>query len=65
MLNILWPFFIIISYIYAIFFGNIENVNNEIFNSVNSAVNLSISLLRYNVFMVWNYENCRKYNITQ
>ena len=45
MLNIIWPIFIIISYIYAIITGNIEKVNVEIFNSVNEAVSLSISLL--------------------
>ena len=45
MLNIIWPIFIIISYIYAIFIGKIDKVNVEIFNSVNEAVSLSISLL--------------------
>ncbi len=45
MLNIIWPIFIIISYIYAIITGNIDKVNVEIFNSVNEAVSLSISLL--------------------
>lgn len=45
MLNIIWPIFIIISYIYAIIMGNIDKVNIEIFNSVNEAVSLSISLL--------------------
>ena len=45
LLNILWPIFIIISFIYAIFFGNIENLNKSIFSSVEEAVNLSISLL--------------------
>lgn len=45
MLNIIWPIFIIISYIYAIITGNIEKVNVENFNSVNEAVSLSISLL--------------------
>ena len=45
MLNIIWPIFIIISYIYATFTGNIDEVNTEIFNSVNEAVSLSISLL--------------------
>lgn len=45
MLNIIWPIFIIVSYVYAIINGNIENVNTEIFNSVNEAVSLSISLL--------------------
>ena len=45
MLNILWPIFIIISFIYAIFAGNIENLDKSIFSSVEEAVNLSISLL--------------------
>lgn len=45
MLNILWPFFIIISYIYALLTGNIENVNNAIFESTSNAVQLSLSLL--------------------
>ena len=45
MLNIIWPVFIIISYIYAVISGNIEQVNTEIFNSANNAVTLSINLL--------------------
>lgn len=45
MLNIIWPLFIIISYIYAVITGSIEKVNIEIFNSVNEAVSLSINLL--------------------
>lgn len=45
MLNIVWPIFIIISFSYAIFSGNLENLNNSIFESTNSAINLSISLL--------------------
>lgn len=45
MLNILWPIFIIISFIYSIFSGNIEVLNKSIFSSVEDAVNLSISLL--------------------
>ena len=43
MLNILWPIFIIISYIYALFSGNIQNVNNGIFESASSAVELTIT----------------------
>lgn len=58
MLNVIWPLFIIISYGYAILTNNIKNVNEEVFNSVNNAVNLSISLLRFDVFMVWNNEYC-------
>ena len=45
MLNILWPNFIIISIVFAVFTGNIESINNAIFESAESAVNFSISLL--------------------
>lgn len=45
MLNILWPIFIIISIVYAIFSGNIENLNNSIFESTESALNLTLTLL--------------------
>ncbi len=45
MLNILWPIFIIISIVYAIFSGNIESLNNSIFESTESAVNLTLTLL--------------------
>ena len=45
MLNIVWPIFIIISFSYAIFSGNLQNLNSSIFESVESAVNLSITML--------------------
>lgn len=45
MLNIVWPIFIIISFIYAILFGNLENLNNSIFESTKSVVDLSMTLL--------------------
>ena len=45
MLNILWPIFIIISIIYSIFSGNVENLNNSIFESTESAVNLTLTLI--------------------
>ena len=45
MLNILWPIFIILSVIYAIIFGNIEEVNTGIFNSLAEPVELSITFL--------------------
>lgn len=45
MLNILWPIFIIISIVYAFFSGNIESLNNSIFESTESAVNLTLTLL--------------------
>ena len=45
MLNLLWPIFIIISIIYAIFSGNIENLNKSIFESTQNVVNFSIVLI--------------------
>ena len=52
MLNIIWPMFIIISFIYAFFSGRIPEVNNSIFESTKSAVELSISLL--GTICLWN-----------
>ena len=45
MLNMVWPIFIITSFVYAIGMGNIDNLNNSIFNSTQEAINLSITLL--------------------
>ena len=45
MLNILWPIFIILSVIYSIISGNIEEVNTGIFDSLSEAVELSITFL--------------------
>ncbi len=45
LLNLVWPIFIIISFAYAIFSGNLENLNTSIFESVENAVNLSITML--------------------
>ena len=45
MLNLIWPIFIIISFSYAIFSGNLQNLNSGIFESVDNAVNLSITML--------------------
>ncbi len=45
MLNVIWPGFIIISYIYAIFSGNIEKINNAVFSYTEIAVKLFITLL--------------------
>lgn len=52
MLNFLWPIFIIISFIYALLSGNIDNVNNSIFESTKDAVELSITLL--GTMCLWN-----------
>lgn len=45
MLNVVWPAFIVISFIYAFIFGNIENLNNSIFQSTTDTVNLCLTLL--------------------
>lgn len=45
MLNILWPIFLIISFLYAIITGNVQNVNEGIFESTKSAIELCITLL--------------------
>ena len=52
MLNILWPIILIISFTYAFFSGRIPEINNSIFNSTNSAVELAISLL--GIICLWN-----------
>ena len=52
MLNILWPLFIIISFVYAIFTGKVNEINNGIFESVSDAVQLSITFL--GTICLWN-----------
>ena len=52
MLNKLWPIFLIISIMYAIFTGNIEKLNNSIFESADNAVNLTITL--FGTLCFWN-----------
>lgn len=52
MLNKLWPFFIIVSFIYAIYTGNISNVNESIFSSAEQTVSLCITLL--GTLCLWN-----------
>ena len=44
MLNIIWPFFIIISIIYAILTGKVVEVNNSVFESANETVKLTITV---------------------
>ena len=43
MLNFIWPIFIILSCVYALFTGNIENINNGVFESCKSAVELTLT----------------------
>lgn len=52
MLNIVWPFFIIISIVFAILSGNLKELNNSIFESTQLAVNLCITLI--GTMCLWN-----------
>lgn len=45
MLNIIWPIFLIISFVYAFLAGNLPQTNNSIFESVEGAVNLTLTLI--------------------
>ena len=52
MLNTIWPLFLIISFIYAILNGRISEVNNSVFESTKSAIELCISL--FGTICLWN-----------
>lgn len=52
MLNILWPIFILISFIYAILKGNVEAINQSIFESAANAVQLCITF--FGSLCLWN-----------
>ena len=52
MLNILWPIFIILSFVYAIITGKVNEVNNGIFEALENAVELSITFL--GTISLWN-----------
>lgn len=52
MLNIIWPLFLIISVVYAIFNGRLEQVNTSVFEGTKSAVELCITLL--GTMCLWN-----------
>jgi len=52
LLNILWPLFIIVSFIYAMFTGKVNEINNGIFSSVSDAVQLAITFL--GTICLWN-----------
>lgn len=52
MLNIIWPAFIIISVVYGILTGRVEEVNNSIFESTAEAVKLTITF--FGTICMWN-----------
>ena len=45
MLNKIWPAFLIVSFIYAIFSGRLVDVNNSIFTSTSNAIELCLTLI--------------------
>lgn len=52
MLNKIWPFFIIISFVYSIYSGNIFNINNAIFDSAEQTVELCLTM--FGTLCLWN-----------
>lgn len=52
MLNKLWPILIIVSIIFSVFMGNIQNLNESVFNSAESAVELTITFV--GTMCLWN-----------
>ena len=52
MLNIIWPFFILISFIYSIINGSVEEVNNSIFNAAQQSVELTITF--FGTICLWS-----------
>ena len=52
MLNVIWPIFITISFIYALVTGNVEKVSNGIFDSASSAVELTLTF--FGTICLWN-----------
>ena len=45
MLNYIWPILILASFIYAIFSGNVQNLNSSIFESLEEVITLSMTLV--------------------
>ena len=52
MLNKIWPFFIIISFVYSIYSGNIFDINNAIFDSADQTVELCLTM--FGTLCLWN-----------
>jgi len=52
MLNKIWPFFIIISFVYSIYSGNIFDINNAIFDSAEQTIELCLTM--FGTLCLWN-----------
>ena len=59
MLNYIWCFFILIAVFYSIIMGNFPEVNNSIFSSIQSTVELCVSLLGAMCFWSGIMNNCK------
>ena len=51
MLNIIWPIFILSSFVYAVFSGNVDKVNNAIFESAENSVEITITF--FSTICLW------------
>ena len=52
MLNKIWPLFIIISFVYSIYSGNIFDINSAIFDSAEQTINLCLTM--FGSLCLWN-----------
>ena len=52
MLNLIWPIMIILSFFYAIVFGNVDSINSSIFESTKKTVELTLTL--FGTICLWN-----------
>ena len=52
MLNKIWPLFIIISFVFSIYSGNIFNINNAIFDSAEQTIELCLTM--FGTLCLWN-----------
>lgn len=52
MLNLIWPIMLVISIIYSILIGNVDSINNAIFESTKKTVELTLTLL--GTICLWN-----------
>ena len=51
-LNKIWPFFIIISFVFSIYSGNIFDINNAIFDSAEQTIELCLTM--FGSLCLWN-----------
>lgn len=52
MLNLIWPIMLVVSIIYSILIGNVDSINNAIFESTKKTVELTLTLL--GTICLWN-----------